>query len=166
MWRLTDTTGQEVWDKVRERLRHTRRLWHGTLTHNVLSILHRGLFVPPTSGSTVNITGRMFGDGIYFSDQSTKALNYSHGTWSRTGERTYRCFMFAAHVVMGRELRTTAGDDRGDVLHRMFGPASTSVRTYNSLVVQAGTCGVINNEMIVPSTDQILLRYLCEFRSD
>jgi hypothetical protein len=27
-----------------------------------------------------------------------------------------------------------------------------------------GTCGVLNNEMIVPDPKQVLLKYLCEFR--
>ena len=35
--------------------------------------------VPPANAS--HCTGRMFGNGVYFSDQSTKALNYAYGYW-------------------------------------------------------------------------------------
>ena len=71
--------------------------------------------------------------------------------------------MLSADVAMGRELRTLPGDDRHDVLRRMSQCESTGRRRYDSLVVTAGTCGVINNEMIVPDSSQILLTYLCEF---
>ena len=46
------------------------RLWHGTRVGNLLSILRKGLVVPPASSP--HVTGRMFGDGIYASDCSTK----------------------------------------------------------------------------------------------
>jgi poly [ADP-ribose] polymerase len=71
--------------------------------------------------------------------------------------------MLAADVAMGRELRTGPGDDRNEVVRRMRQGEGTG-RRYDSLVVSAGTCGVINNEMIVPDSGQILLKYLCEFR--
>lgn len=162
VWELTDTTGLKTWNDTRATLHNVRRLWHGSRTHNVLSILHRGLYVPPSTGSTVNITGRMFGDGVYLSNQSTKSLNYSYGTWS--GTRDTRCFMFDAEVVLGWELRTTTNDTARDVITRMRRPDPATGKTYNSLTVKAGTCGVINNETVIPDTKQILLRHLCEFR--
>jgi poly [ADP-ribose] polymerase len=164
VWALTDTTGAASWAQTRERLGgQTRQLWHGTVPPNVLSILHRGLYVPPASGTSVQINGRMFGAGVYLSDQSSKSLRYSHGSWS--GTRENRCYMLAADVAMGRELRTGPGDDRNEVLRRMRqGEGPGRRRRYDSLVVAGGTCGVINNEMIVPDSGQILLKYLCEFR--
>jgi poly [ADP-ribose] polymerase 2/3/4 len=162
VWELTDTTGAAGWSRARERVGgQTRQLWHGTVPANVLSILHRGLYVPPTSGSSVQITGRMFGPGVYLSDQSSKSLRYSYGSWS--GTRQERCYMLAADVAMGRELRTGPGDNRAEVLRRMRQGDGTDSRRYDSLFVAAGTCGVINNEMIVPDSAQILLRHLCEF---
>jgi poly [ADP-ribose] polymerase len=163
VWALTDTTGAAGWAQTRERLGgETRQLWHGTVPANVLSILHRGLYVPPSSGTSIQITGRMFGAGVYLSDQSSKSLRYSHGSWS--GTRQDHCYMLAADVAMGRELRTGPGDDRNEVVRRMRQGEGTGRRRYDSLVVSAGTCGVINNEMIVPDSGQILLKYVCEFR--
>lgn len=163
VWALTGTAGAADWAQTRERLGgRTRQLWHGTVPANVLSILHRGLYVPPVSGTSVQITGRMFGAGVYLSDQATKSLRYSHGSWS--GTRQDRCYMLAADVAMGRELRTGPGDDRNEVVRRMRQGEGTGRRRYDSLVVTGGTCGVVNNEMIVPDPKQVLLKYLCEFR--
>ncbi|GAB4590116.1 WGR domain-containing protein [Nocardia sp. IFM 10818] len=157
-WELADTTGADDWNTRAETLGNVRWFWHGSRTFNVLSILHKGLYVPPRTGSTAVITGRMFGDGIYVSDQSTKALNYSYGTWS--GARDERCFLFDAQVALGKELRTTPADRNHDVVARFCDPRNG----FNSLSVRAGTCGVINNETIVPDAAQVRLRYLLEFR--
>jgi poly [ADP-ribose] polymerase len=163
VWALADTTGADGWAQTRGRLGgQTRQLWHGTVPANVLSILHRGLYVPPANGTSVQITGRMFGAGVYLSDQSSKSLRYSHGSWA--GTRQDRCYMLAADVVMGRELRTGPGDDRNEVVSRLREGDGAGRGRYDSLVVTAGTCGVFNNEMIVPDPAQILLKYLCEFR--
>ena len=160
-WALTDVTGADGWAAARGRLGgQIRQLWHGTLPANVLSILHRGLYVPPASGGGVQITGRLFGDGVYFSDQSSKSLRYAYGSWAGTLQD--RCYMLAADVAMGRELRTRPGDDRTEVVRRMR--QGDGDGRYDSLVVAGGTCGVFNNEVIVPDAGQVLLQYLCEFR--
>ena len=50
-------------------------LWHGTATSNVLSIMKQGLIIPPASSS--HCTARVYGNGIYGSDNSSKALRYA-----------------------------------------------------------------------------------------
>jgi poly [ADP-ribose] polymerase 2/3/4 len=91
----------------------------------------------------------MYGDGLYFSDQSTKALNYSHGYWG--GSQDNKCFMFLADVAMGKEHLASRG----------FG-ASYPVAGYDSTFAKGGTA-VMNNEMIVYKTAQAKLKYLVEF---
>lgn len=143
----------KTWKGLADANGNVKRLWHGTQQSNLISILHRGLYVPPSSGSSVQVTGRMFGDGIYFSDQSTKSLNYSQGYWNRT--HSDHCFMFSADVVMGNELRPSARTSAE--LRRYDGKA------FHSINVKGGTCGVVNNEMIQRDTAAIKLAYLCEF---
>jgi len=134
---------------------NVKQFWHGTRPHNVLSIFKSGLIIAK-SGTSIAITGRLFGNGLYFSDQSTKALNYAYGYWDRTGGYDNNCFMFLCDVAMGRSHvpqlspNTMINGDR-----RKEG--------YDSCFAQAGTSGVRNNEMIVYTTDQVFLRYLCEF---
>jgi len=125
-----------------------KELWHGTKCSNLLSILKVGLIIPPSSSS--HVTGRMFGNGLYFSDQSTKALNYATNFWGRGGN-TKRIFMFLADVAMGKEYVPSSSGSNF--------PRSG----YDSTFAKAGRSGVRNNEMIVYKTNQANLKYLIEF---
>lgn len=126
---------------------NVKELWHGTKASNLLSILKKGFFIPPTN--VPYVTGRMFGNGVYFSDQSTKSLNYAYGYWD--GNRQDNCFMFLCNVAMGKE----------------YTPSGPSTQLpapgYDSTFAKAGKSGVGNNEMIVYRTSQIDPRYLIEF---
>lgn len=124
-----------------------QELWHGTKNSNLLSILHKGLIIPPKTAPFV--TGRLYGNGIYFSDQSTKSLNYSSGFWSRTSED--RCFMLLADVALGRQYTPTSS-------------ISTIPSGYDSCFAKAKYSGVINNEMIVYNTNQCNITRLIEFK--
>lgn len=144
-----------AWNAAAEKLGNVRRLWHGTGTPNLLSMLHRGFVVPPSNrGGSIHVTGRMFGDGAYFSDQSTKSLNYSQGYWN--GTRSNHCFMFLCDVVMGTEHRPTT-----------YGDAVSAAKRAgcHSVFAKGGTASVRNNEMIVWDLDQVRISYLCEFDS-
>lgn len=124
-------------------------LWHGTKASNLLSILKNGLIIPKSSDA--HCTGRMFGDGIYTSTQSTKALNYATNMWNGSGAANQKTFMFLCEAALGKmhEPKNRAGNF----------PKSGR----NSTWIEAGTCGVLNNEVIVYDTKQINLKYLCEF---
>lgn len=123
------------------------QLWHGTRISNILSIFKHGLIIPSSNAS--HVTGRLFGNGLYFSDQSTKSLNYSDGYWK--GTQSKRCFMFLADVAMGK-----AYSPKGSGFASL--PAG-----YDSTFAKANHSGVYNNEMIVYKTNQANLRYLVEF---
>jgi poly [ADP-ribose] polymerase 2/3/4 len=122
-------------------------LWHGTKTANLLSIMKSGLKTSPPS--TAAIAGKMFGNGIYFSDQSTKSLNYAYGYWH--GSREDNCFMFLCNVAMGN-------------YYVPAGPSSQlPMKGYDSTFAQAHKSGVMNNEMIVYRNEQVDLTRLVEF---
>lgn len=127
-----------------------QRLWHGTRVSNVLSILKSGLIIPPTTAS--HVCGRMFGNGLYFSDQSTKSLNYSYGFWDRKPVDDV-CYMFLFDVAMGVSFSPRYSD------YSLKLPAG-----HHSTFVKGGTAGVKNNEMIVYNTYQAIPRYLIEFK--
>ena len=123
-----------------------QELWHGTKISNLLSILKSGLIIPKSAAH-----GRMFGDGLYFSDQSTKALNYASGYWS--GGYNNNCFMFLADVAMGKSYTPKNYNDRSHLPRK----------GYDSTFAKGGKSGVANNEMIVYKTEQANLKYLVEF---
>ena len=54
--------------------KNRRLLWHGTRPQNLISILTKGLLV---NAPFVNLTGRLFGDGLYLSDMYDKSVSYS-----------------------------------------------------------------------------------------
>lgn len=165
VWVLADT-GAATWDERKAALKHSRELWHGTTAGNVLSILRTGLHCPSFGAGSYNTTGRMFGDGVYFSDQSTKSLNYAIGRapGQRGGADCGNSIMFLADVVMGRECRSDASISGSELVRRSRSGADTKGRSYDSLVVRGGHCGVMNDEMVVWRTEQIKLTHLCEFR--
>lgn len=145
-------------------LGNVKTLWHGTKSPNILSILRKGLIIPPVRGSSIVTTGRMFGDGIYLSDQSSKSLNYSAGYWGGTQENN--CFMFLAEAAMGWEFqpnRKGYSIFTTKALREAHTGSDENGRRYNSISVKGGTCNVRNNEMIVWNPDQVRLTHLIEF---
>jgi poly [ADP-ribose] polymerase len=134
--------------ETKKKLGNIKQLWHGTRVGNVLSILAKGMYIPPSSAS--HCTGRMFGDGLYFSDQSTKSLNYAYGYWG--GSRSNHCFMFLFDVIMGKEYTPSS----------YYG--SFPKRGYDSTFAKANQSGVMNNEMIVYNAAQCRPVYLVEFK--
>lgn len=145
---LRNDEKHEEYKAVASRIGGERQLWHGTRAHNVLSILKGGLIIPTSTGG-YTITGRMFGDGIYFSDQSSKSLNYAYGYWGG-GARHNNCFMLLADVAMGKSYTPS-------------GPTGRLPAGYDSMFAVGGRSGVQNNEMIVYKLNQAHLSYLCEF---
>jgi len=137
-------------DKFDASVGNVKELWHGTKASNLLAIFTKGLRIIK-KGST-HITGRMFGDGLYFSDQSTKALNYATNYWSGGGN-VKRTFMLLCEVAMGNTF--TPGYNGSNLSYPMTG--------YDSTTAVGGKSGVQNNEMIVYKENQARIKYLVEF---
>jgi poly [ADP-ribose] polymerase len=129
-----------------------QQLWHGTRVFNILSILKRG-YVLPGALTSAQICGAMFGNGLYFSNQSTKSLNYSRGgVWSSGVDNV--CYMFSNDVAMGREY-IPSGSCNGIPSH--------SRGQYDSCHAIPGRSGIMNDEQIVYRSGQVNPRYLIEF---
>ena len=148
-YEVTLPDAKAAYDADGGKLSNQMLLWHGTRIFNVLSILKNHLFCPPKSGS-FHVTGRMFGDGIYGSDQSTKALNYARGYWDG-GPRDKNCFMFLVDFGMGNYYVPRSSYE------------SLPKAGYDSTFAKPGQSGILNNEMIVYRNSQVCIRYLVEF---
>jgi len=140
---------QQTFAAKAAKIGNVKQHWHGTKASNLLSILKQGLIIPPAD--SVHCTGRMFGNGIYGSEQSTKALNYATNYWNASGDSNQRAFMLVCDFAMGREFRPQGWG-------RHF-----PVKGYDSTYVDPGAANVINQESIVYNTDQVNIKYLCEF---
>lgn len=147
-YEITIDTMHENFEKHGKKLGNIMRLWHGTRAGNLLSIIKGGYIIPPANASYC--TGRMFGNGVYFSDQSTKSLNYAYGYWDGKGKDN-NCFMLLNDVSMGKAYTPRNSYE------------SLPKTGFDSTFAKAGQSGVINNEMIVYSLNQINPVYLLEF---
>ncbi len=134
-----------------KKIGNIQELWHGTQASNLLSILRSGFVIAPSGAA--HCTGRMFGNGAYFSDQSTKSLNYAYGYWK--GRSDDHCFMFLCDVALGKSFTPKSWNHTLD-------PRKDG---YDSTFAEADKSGVSNNEMIVYDTAQICPRFLVEFGS-
>jgi poly [ADP-ribose] polymerase len=134
-------------EKIRDQLGNKRELFHGTRNCNVLSILKQGLIIPPVNAS--GVTGRMFGNSLYFADNSTKSLNYSIGFWGgRNSNKFSNSFLFLANVCLGKE-------------YIVYDPTSSPPKGYDSIHAKKGR-SLNNDEYMVYKLSQATLTYLVE----
>jgi len=159
IWAVEISSMQKAFEVISKKIDGVVELWHGTQASNCLSILKGGLVIPPSSSP--HVTGRMFSDGVYASDQSTKALNYATSFWG--GRDIGRYFMFLLDMAMGK----TYVPHGPEYNLPKFGFNSTLAvgRSDQEKVKRYGySSGVSNNEMIVYKTSQVNLKYLIELR--
>lgn len=137
------------YEKNGKKLGNIKELFHGSRNCNILSILKGGLIIPSVNAG--HVTGRLFGNGLYFAHNSTKSLNYSTGWWARSRNKFGNCFLFLADVAMGKEYMT----------HSHFGNPPSS---YSSLHAKKGS-QLQNDEYIVYNLNQCSLTYLVEMKN-
>ena len=157
---ITSDEQYNNYEKIKNTKGNEYRYWHGTRKFNILSILKNGLVIPKSNAN--HVTGRMFGNGVYFSDQSTKSLNYSYGYWDGKS-RDHNCYMFIADVIMGKQYNSA---------NLKSNITKYPVKGYDSVFAEGNRINIThnghkyklsNNEMIVYNLNQIKLKYLCEF---
>ena len=120
-------------------------VWHGSSQANILSIGKVGLKCSPPS--TAAIAGKMFGNGVYGSQTSSKSLGYTLGRWGQTtGDSGW---LFVCDFAMGKPYYAT--------------------RSLNSIPAGHDSCwalpkntGLHNDELIVYRENQIRVKYLLE----
>ena len=139
----------DAFEKDGRKLSNIMELYHGSRVSNLISILSKGMVIP--KASSPHVTGRLYHDGLYFSNISSKSLNYSYGYWSGNNHDN-NCFMFLADVAMGQYYIPT-------------GPRNCLQQAgYDSYYAQPNKSGIINPEMIVFRTSQANIKYLVEFK--
>lgn len=142
------STMSQAFESDGAKLENIHELWHGTKPSNILSILKGGFVIPPSTAS--HVCGRMFGNGVYFANSSTKSLNYATSYWGGRDEGRY--FMFLCKVALGK-YQVPSGS-------RSKNPD----KGYDSYWAKKGQSGVVNDEIIVFRTSQIKPLYLTEWR--
>jgi hypothetical protein len=133
----------------------TALLFHGTRSVNVSGILTKSLLLPRQLVG-VQITGAMYGPGLYFADDWKKSAGYTslRGSYWSGGDGDVKgrsAFMFLVDTVLGKP-------------HVANGPSgyTKSPTGTHSVFGKAGRY-VQNNEWIVYDSKQHALKYLVEF---
>lgn len=134
--------------EYRTDLSNHMELWHGTKVANLMSILKSGLLMPKYSPGSV--TGYMFGQGLYFSNQSSKSLNYCDGMFWNNAQAQNKIYLFLADIAMGN-FQVPRGST-----------SKKPSKGYDSYWAKPGQSGIMNDEMIVFENNQIRLKYLLE----
>lgn len=133
--------------KMESKLGNVEELFHGTKTANMLSIALNGLIIPPTGAA--HVTGRMFGNGVYGANCSTKALNYAVGYWGGNQNRSNTAYVLITQFAMGKthiaRRSQTSGVPSG----------------YDSIWAKSGQA-LLNDELIVYNTDQVTITHILE----
>ena len=153
VYRVIPHKQKEKFDRYVEEnhIHHIKELWHGSRNCNWLSIIKNSLQLNPNA----QITGKMFGQGIYFAPQSLKSWGYTsyHGTrWARGGSDT--AFMGLYAVAYGKPKNVTSALSSGF--------CKRDLGSYNCVHAHAGAA-LLNDEIVFYDEAAILLNYIVEF---
>lgn len=132
----------------RSDLKNIVSVWHGSGQSNILSILKSGLFTSPPS--TAAIAGKLFLNGVYGSETSSKSLGYSLGRWGQSSGDSG--WLMVCEFAMGNP----------------YYPTSYGIKSipsgYDSCWALPKNTGLHNDELIVYSSDQIRIKHLIEVK--
>lgn len=148
IWNVSVKGQKDKHLETMQRIGNVRPLFHGSRPANILGICKSGLLLRPPG---VYITGSMFGNGLYFADQSSKSEQYAWGWGSNYGSNSY--FMFVADVALGK-------------IKEFDTPQSHLTKAPNGYDSVQGVKGnyLLHNEFIIYDIKQHVLNYLIEFQ--
>lgn len=132
-------------------IKKVKQLWHGSRNENWLSIIDNGLLLNPNAV----ITGKMFGNGIYFAPSAQKSWGYTsayNSRWANGSSDT--CFMGLYAVAYGTPLNVNSA----------YSYTQNYLKTQNANCVHAHAGPhLLNDEIVFYDESAILLNYIVEF---
>lgn len=153
VYRVIDKAKKERFDKYIEKnnIKTVKELWHGSRNENWLSIVNTGLLLKPNAV----ITGKMFGDGIYFAPSSMKSWGYTSVYGARwTNGRSNTGFMGLYATAFGTPKDVTGPED--------WTQKRLDKEGKNCVYAHKGNY-LYNDEIVFYSEEATVLNYLVEF---
>ena len=138
--------------------KNKKLLWHGSRNENWMSIISNGLILNPNAV----ITGKMFGQGIYFAPKSRKSFGYTSydgSYWARGNSK--RAFMGLYEVHYGNPYIVS------DFSSRFYDYNFNKLKEngdYDCLHADSTKGMLRNDEIVVYREDQVNIKYLVELR--
>jgi len=160
-WKVINRKTQSRFDSFvkQNNIADKRLLWHGSRNENWWSIINLGLVLRPNA----TITGKMFGNGIYFAPKAAKSIGYCSlsGSYWANG-RDPSGFMSLFNVAYGKPyiVRSFDGGYNGFGYDRL----QQKMAGANSLHAMEGA-GLRNDEIIVYKEEQVTIKYLVELKN-
>lgn len=133
-------------------IKKVKQYWHGSKNENWLSIILNGLKLNPNAV----ITGKMFGDGIYFAPKSQKAWNYTSfrgSYWAKGSSDVAYMGLYATAYGIPEDV-WCAGKYNQSIL---------DARGKNCIHAHAGR-QLLNDEIVFYHEDSICLNYIVKFK--
>ena len=134
-------------------IRTVKHFWHGSRNQNWMSIILNSLKLSPDA----IITGKMFGEGIYFAPSSMKSWNYTsyYGTtWAGGKEAVAYMGLYATAYGTPKDTDTwNPSEDYKRLVERA-----------NANCLHAHKGYLKNDEIVFYNEDAILLDYIVEFQ--
>lgn len=152
IWRVVIKGQKDKHLPTMKEVGNIKPLFHGSGPQNILGICKRGLLMRPPG---VYITGSMFGNGLYFADQSSKSEQYSFGRYGGGSGKGETYFMFVTDVALGKI------KEYEDAQTHLTEPP----RGFHSVQGKKGRW-LVHNEFIVYDIKQHILQYLIEFKTN
>lgn len=155
---VTNNATQKKFDGyIRKAGTGTRLFWHGSKNRNWISILQKGLLLNPDA----EITGKMFGQGIYFAPSAMKSWGYTSSPSAKwTNESGDSVFMAMFNTAYGNPYviytRTVNSRFNWEDLKRV-------APNCDCLHAKADKGLLHADEVIFYREDQVTVKYLCEF---
>lgn len=156
-WVVTNNTTSVKYEKCRKDLGISRSgvklLWHGSTTENWWSIMTNGLTLKPNA----RITGKMFGNGIYFAPKARKSLGYtslSGSYWAHGGSK--KGYMGIFEVACGKPYDVYTWSSK------FYDFGFKDLRGGCTFVHAHAGSSLRNDEIIVYKDEQLTIKYLVE----
>jgi poly [ADP-ribose] polymerase len=137
--------------------------FHGTRFENIWSIMKTGLTLNPNAA----ITGKAFGQGIYFAEHSKKSLGYTSikgSRWAKGGKDTGMLLMYKVAVGKSYVVYNTLGNafrkENLEQLSKRSGKEYLSV--YAPGKSESGKGAFLNSEIMVYDDRACTIQYMVE----
>jgi poly [ADP-ribose] polymerase len=161
-WKVKNIKTQARFDKFVEdnNIKDVRLLFHGSRNENWWSIIQSGLVLRPTN---VVITGRMFGNGSYFSPTARKSMGYTSlmgSYWARGNSASG--FMALMSVAYGKPYNVYSFDS--DFYGLDYDRLQKKCKGANCLHAHAGSM-LRNDEIVIYKEEQSTIKYLVEIKN-
>jgi poly [ADP-ribose] polymerase len=158
-WKVTNKKTQKKFDEfvATNNIKDVRLLFHGSRNENWWSIITTGLLLKPNAV----ITGKMFGNGIYFAPRSRKSYGYCSGGYWTGGSASHK-FMALNLVAYGTPY--VVYDFNSKFYSLNYNSLQSCMSGANCLHTKADKGMLRNDEIIVYKEEQVTVKYLIELK--